>query len=111
MSIQKQFSKSTKPIKLAAFFDLQTKNMQIFIENKRHNTILEACIKYLELATNYYELNNLLDAVSSNINSENIFSSSVAQKHSSQNNNNIANHEFNSYLLLPRVPDKTNILH
>ncbi|CAG8684873.1 17405_t:CDS:2, partial [Cetraspora pellucida] len=102
--------KPTKPIRLAVFFDLRTKNMQIFSEDERHSTISEARIEYLELATNYYESNNLSDAAPSNINSEDIFSSSVAQEYSSQNDNNIANHEFNSYLLLPRVQSKTDIL-
>ncbi|CAG8816627.1 17706_t:CDS:1, partial [Racocetra fulgida] len=100
----------TKPIQLAAFFDLQTKDMQIFTEDERHNTVSEACIKYLELATNYYESNNLSDIAPSDMNSEDIFSSPVAQKHSSQNDDNIANREFNSYLLLPRVPGETDIL-
>ncbi|CAG8692579.1 12043_t:CDS:1 [Cetraspora pellucida] len=99
-----------KPIRLALFFDLQTKDMQIFSEDERHSTISEACIEYLELATNYYESNNLSDAAPSDINSEDIFSSPMAQEHSSQNDNNIANHEFNSYLLLPRVQGETDIL-
>ena len=87
--------------------------MQIFTENEKNRTILEAHIEYLQLATNLYELDNLSDTASSEImNSEDIFSNpeDSFQEHSSQDDNNIANHEFNSYLLLPRVPSKTNIL-
>ncbi|CAG8644441.1 3668_t:CDS:2, partial [Scutellospora calospora] len=54
--IQKRFSELTKPIRLAAFFDLRTKDMQIFTENKKNNTISEAHMEYLELANNYYGL-------------------------------------------------------
>ncbi|CAG8588506.1 756_t:CDS:2, partial [Scutellospora calospora] len=112
-SIQKQFSEPTKPIRLAAFFDSRTKDMQIFTENEKNNTISEAHMEYLELANNYYRLDSLSDTASDSImnSEEDIFSDPVAQEHSSQNDDdNIANREFNSYLLLPRVPSDTDIL-
>ncbi|CAG8829395.1 21094_t:CDS:1, partial [Cetraspora pellucida] len=68
-----------------------TKNMQIFTKDIKHNTISEAYIKYLKLATNYYESNNLLNKVPSDMNSKDIFSSFVAQEHLNQDDNNIAN--------------------
>src|SRR6185437_1112305 len=82
--------------------------MQIFTENEKNLTISEARIEYLEFATNYYES----DTAPSNImnSKEDIFSNPVDQGHSSQNDNDIANHEFNSYLSLPRVPSKMDIL-
>ncbi|CAG8810214.1 18940_t:CDS:1, partial [Racocetra fulgida] len=50
-------------------------DMQIFTDYEKRQTISEACIEYLELANNYYELNNLSDIASSDIiNSKDIFS-------------------------------------
>jgi hypothetical protein len=113
-SLQERFLEPTKPIRLAAFFDPRAKDMQIFTEKEKQQTISEARMEYLELATIYYEGNNLSDTASSDIiHGEDIFSNSPAscfQENSNQNDNDITNREFNSYLLLPRVPSEIDIL-
>ncbi|CAG8558890.1 12608_t:CDS:1, partial [Racocetra fulgida] len=88
--------------------------MQIFTENEKQQTISETHVEYLELATNYYEADNLSDLISNDIMlSKDIFfnpAASCIQEDSDQDDNNITNHEFNSYLLLSRVPSETDIL-
>ena len=51
----------TRPIRFATFFDSCTKDMQIFTEDKKNQTISEARTEYLQLAANLYELDNLSD--------------------------------------------------
>ncbi|CAG8705896.1 3992_t:CDS:2, partial [Cetraspora pellucida] len=114
-SIKNRFLEPSKPIQLAVFLDPRTKDMQIFTEEEKNRTISEARIEYLELATNYY-VDNISDTVPSDIMNadDDIFSDSLAtylQEHSNeQDDDNITNHEFNSYLLLPRVLSETDIL-
>ncbi|CAG8536861.1 7430_t:CDS:2, partial [Scutellospora calospora] len=116
-SIQNQFLEPTKPIRLAAFLDPRTKDLQIFTEEEKNRMISEARIEYLELATNYYEKNDTSDIEPSDIINadDDIFSDpsvTYLQERSSEQNDddNITNREFNSYLLLPRVLSETDIL-
>ncbi|CAG8656239.1 5677_t:CDS:2, partial [Racocetra fulgida] len=56
-SIKIWFLEPTKLIRLAAFFDPWTKDMQIFSDDEKRLTILEAHMKYNELDSNNYEFN------------------------------------------------------
>ncbi|CAG8768958.1 19924_t:CDS:2, partial [Cetraspora pellucida] len=95
-SIKNRFLEPSKPIRLTAFLDPRTKDMQIFTEEEKNHTISEARIEYLELATNYY-VDNISDTVPSDImNADNdIFSDPSAtylQEHSNeQDDDNITN--------------------
>ncbi|CAG8675300.1 16276_t:CDS:2, partial [Racocetra fulgida] len=94
-SLQERFLEPTKPIQLAAFFDPRTKDMQIFTENEKQQTISEVHVEYLELATDYYEADNLSDLTSNDImHIKDIFfnpATNCIQEDSDQDDNNITN--------------------
>ena len=107
-SIQIQFLEPTQLIRLATFFDTRTKDMQIFTNDKKRYTILEARIEYNELATNdEFKESQPNSLISDNIKEDIFFISVPTCSQPIQKN---SNNEFDSYLLLPRAPSKTDIL-
>ncbi|CAG8732506.1 17865_t:CDS:2, partial [Racocetra fulgida] len=103
-SIQTRFLEPTKPIRLAAFFDPRTKDMQIFIKENKKLTISEALTEY-ELTCDSFETNTL-----SNANNKDIFASTTTNFQENPGQQYSTSCEFNSYLLVPKASSETDIL-